>query len=191
MTRIQQEYYKYLEQKRHDMEMERLTGEAQAEAKRANLERERNARVQTAQQGQLTAAQVSQIANSIRQKDVELSMKADMNKWQKSVDRFNQDLAKQKQSLDNSKLEFEKTKWGDTQSNWLKQYDLDKGKYNIAKKNYELALKQFKLDKTDKTWKNVLSTAKTVSDIVNNATKSRNDTLKTAISVLRAGGKGK
>lgn len=186
MTRIQQEYYKYLEQKRHDQVMERLTGEAQAEVKRSNLERERNARVQTAQQGRLTAAQVSQIANSIRQKDVELKLKADMNDWQKSVDRFNQDMAKQKQSLDNSKLEFEKTKWGDTQSNWLKQYDLDKGKYNIAKKNYELAVKQFKLDKTDKTWKNVLSTAKTVSDIVNGATKSRNDTLKTAISVLKS-----
>lgn len=180
MTSIQQEYYKYLEAKRHDKAMEDLQAQANetaaTKAKQdyevAKMNAETNMRAQ-ATSAALTKAQINQIANTIRQKDVELSMKGDMNNWQKTIDSFNSRLARQKQSLDNSKLEFEKTKWGDTQSNWLKQYDLDKGQYNIAKKNYELAVKKFKNDKTQQTWTNVLKTAETVSKIVNGLTRSR------------------
>lgn len=180
MTSIQQEYYKYLEQKRHDQEMEKLQSESNAINERksqrdyevAKQNANTNAKAQAASE-QLSKAQINQIANSIRQKDVELQMKGDMNNWQKKIDSFNVGLAKQKQSLDKSKLDFEKTKWGDTQSNWLKEYDLKKGDYNLAKKNYELAVKKFKNDKTQQTWANVLKTADTLGKLVNTFSSAR------------------
>lgn len=155
MTSIQQEYYKYLEQKRHDQQMEQLQAESNAIASKksdrdfevAKQNADTNARAQATSE-LMTKAQINQIANSIRQKDVELRMKGDMNNWQKTIDAFNANLSRQKQSLDKSKLDFEKDKWGQTQSNWLKEYDLKKGDYTLAKKNYDLAVKKFKNDKT-------------------------------------------
>lgn len=180
MTSIQQEYYKYLEQKRHDQEMEKLQSESNAINERksqrdyevAKQNADTNAKAQAASE-LLSKAQINQIANSIRQKDVELQMRGDMNNWQKTIDAFNASLSKQKQSLDKSKLDFEKTKWGDTQSNWLKEYDLKKGDYNLAKKNYELAVKKFKNDKTQQTWANVLKTADTLGKLVNTFSSTR------------------
>lgn len=180
MTSIQQEYYKYLEQKRHDQQMEQLQAESNAIASKksdrdfevAKQNADTNARAQATSE-LMTKAQINQIANSIRQKDVELRMKGDMNNWQKTIDAFNADLSRQKQSLDKSKLDFEKDKWGQTQSNWLKEYDLKKGDYTLAKKNYDLAVKKFKNDKTQQTWANVLKTADTLGKLVNNLSGAR------------------
>lgn len=180
MTSIQQEYYKYLEQKRHDQQMEQLQAESNAIAAKksdrdfevAKQNADTNARAQATSE-LMTKAQINQIANSIRQKDVELRMKGDMNNWQKTIDAFNADLSRQKQSLDKSKLDFEKDKWGQTQSNWLKEYDLKKGDYTLAKKNYDLAVKKFKNDKTQQTWANVLKTADTLGKLVNNLSGAR------------------
>lgn len=183
MTSIHQKYYDYLEQKRHNEEMERQ-GREQLDVSRAEAETHR-IDAQTRQAAQrtselYTSAQIKQIANSIRQKDVELGMKADMNNWQKTVDKFNQDLATQKQSLDNSKLEFEKSKWGTTQSNWLREYTQQQRNYDLAKKQYDLAVQQFEHNKTMDYWKRVLETGSTLSNIVNNLTKSRSTALKDA-----------
>jgi hypothetical protein len=180
MTSIQQEYYKYLEQKRHDQQMEQLQAESNAIASKksdrdfevAKQNADTNARAQATSE-LMTKAQINQIANSIRQKDIELQMKGDMNNWQKTIDAFNANLSRQKQSLDKSKLDFEKDKWGQTQSNWLKEYDLKKGDYTLAKKNYDLAVKKFKNDKTQQTWANVLKTADTLGKLVNNLSGAR------------------
>lgn len=118
---------------------------------------------------QYTSAQIQKMAADTRQKDRDLDMSADMNEWKKSIDTFNKDLAQQKQNLDNSKLDFEREKFGQSQSNWLKEYDLKIGDYTLAKKKYDLAVQQFKLDKTDKTWKNVLATANTCSSLLKDA----------------------
>lgn len=183
MTSIHQNYYNYLETKRHNEEMERQ-GREQVEISKQEAETHRiDASTRQAAQKTneiYTSAQINKIANDIRQKDVELSLKADMNSWQKSVDKFNQNMKKQELSLNNSKLEFEKTKWGDTQGNWIREYNLSRDKYNLAKREYDLALEQFKHHKTMDYWDRVLSSAKTVSGIVNDLTKSRSIALKDA-----------
>lgn len=183
MTSIHQNYYNYLETKRHNEEMERQ-GREQIDVSKQEAETHRiDASTRQAAQKtneQYTAAQIHKIANDIRQKDVELNLKADMNSWQKSVDKFNQQLKTQEQSLNQSKLDFEKSKWGDSQSNWLKEYNLSRDKYNLAKREYDLALDQFKHHKTMDYWDRVLATAKTLTGIVNDLTKARSISLKDA-----------
>jgi len=182
MTSIQQNYYNYLEAKRHNAEMERQGRENLVISQQ---DADTRSRAQAISE-QYTYAQINQIANNIRQKDIELKLKGDMNNWQKTVDVFNQDLAKQRQSLENSKLEFEKGKFDITQSNWRSEYNLKRDQYDQAKKEYDLAVDKFKHQKTMDVWKQVESSAKTLSGIINTWTKTRNDTLKTAAAVAKA-----
>lgn len=181
MTNIQQNYYNYLEQKRHNAEMERQ-GREQLVISQQDADTRRRTQEVSAQ---YTAAQINQIASNIRQRDVEISMQGDMNNWKKTIDTFNNDLAKQKQSLETSKLEFEKNKFDTSQSNWRSEYNLKRDQYNQAKREYDLAVDKFKHQKTMDVWKQVESSASTLSNIVNSWTKTRMDILKAAATVAK------
>lgn len=160
MTRLQLDYAQYIENRRHSLQQEALDAQKAAEIARANRASEANAARSIANaeratsiNAEYTAAEIEKAKASIRQADKTLELKESQQNWQQQIDRFNANLASQKNMIEKDKLALDKDKFNNSKNQW-------NAEYAQKRREYDLAVKQFKADKTDKTWKNVLATSK-------------------------------
>lgn len=153
MTRLQLDYAKYLEDRRHDLASEAQAANELSEAIRTHQVNEGISRRNVANSERYTSSQIEAAKASIRQADRSLDLKESQQNWQQQIDRFNANLQAQKNNIEKDKLVLDKDKFANGKTQW-------NAEYAQKRKEYDLAVKQFKLDKTDKTWKNVLSTSK-------------------------------
>lgn len=180
MTRLQLDYAQYIENRRHSMQAE---AQAQAElnerarSNRANeaLEARDIANKETATKisAANSAATIRQADATIRQADKSLELKESQQNWQQQIDRFNANLASQRNMIEKDKFALDKDKFENGKTQW-------NAEFRQKQKDYDLAVKQFKLDKTDKTWKNVLATSKELRSLMESTTAPIRDAAKAA-----------
>lgn len=160
MTRLQLEYAQYIENRRHSMQAEAQAQAELEERRRSNRANESleardiaNKERSTTISEQVSAATIKQAEASIRQADKTLELKENQQNWQQQIDRFNANLASQKNMIEKDKLALDKDKFQNGKNQW-------NAEFRQKQKDFDLAVKQYKLDKSDKTWKNVLATSK-------------------------------
>lgn len=160
MTRLQLEYAQYIENRRHSMQAEAQAQAELEERRRSNRANESleardiaNKERSTNISEQVSAATIKQAEASIRQADKTLELKENQQNWQQQIDRFNANLASQKNMIEKDKLALDRDKFQNGKNQW-------NAEFRQKQKDFDLAVKQYKLDKSDKTWKNVLATSK-------------------------------
>lgn len=160
MTRLQLDYAQYIENRRHSLASEAQAAKDLEERARSNRVYESleardiaNKEVATQINAANSAATIRQADAAIRQADKTLELKENQQNWQQQLDRFNANLASQKNMIAKDTLALDKDKFENGKNQW-------NAELRLKQKNYDLAVQQFKLDKTDKTWKNVLATSK-------------------------------
>lgn len=191
MTRLQLEYAQYIENRRHSMQAEAQAQAELEERRRSNRANESleardiaNKERSTNISEHVSAATIKQAEASIRQADKTLELKENQQNWQQQIDRFNANLASQKNMIEKDKLALDKDKFQNGKNQW-------NAEFRQKQKDFDLAVKQFKLDKSDKTWKNVLATSKELRGWVDFAVSPIRKAAEQLRSMAASGAKGK